>query len=199
MKKIAVFILVLIFSATAFSANYVVQPVAGGFLVPTKVINGDTVFLFELPPIYVFPPMKFKNKREEKFYWRTVRDVKKVLPYSKLISKLIHEMNDTLMRIPTEKERKAFLRQWEKTTYKKYYSQFTRMTLNQGKLLIRLVDRECQTSSYELIRAYRGRFTAGFYQMFAKLFGADLKSTFGTGKDDKTIERIIFLVEAGQL
>lgn len=73
------------------------------------------------------------------------------------------------------------------------------MTLNQGKLLIRLVDRECQTSSYDLIRAYRGSFSAGFYQMFAKLFGADLKSKFGTGRDDKIIERIIILVEAGQL
>ena len=91
------------------------------------------------------------------------------------------------------------MRQWEKTTYRKYYKEFTHMTLNQGKLLIRLVDRECQTSSYELIRAYRGSFSAGFYQMFAKLFGADLKSKFGTGRNDKIIERIIILVEAGQL
>lgn len=168
-----------------------------GTLMRAVVSHGDTIFL--LPPVYAFPPMKFKNKREEKFYWRTVRDVKKVLPYSKMIRGLVQEVNDTLMRIPTKKERDRYMRQWEKTTYKKYYKEFTHMTLNQGKLLIRLVDRECQTSSYDLIRAYRGRFSAGFYQMFAKLFGADLKSKFGTGRDDKIIERIIILVEAGQL
>lgn len=168
-----------------------------GTLMRAVVSHGDTIFL--LPPVYAFPPMKFKNKREEKFYWRTVRDVKKVLPYSKMIRGLVQEVNDTLMRIPTKKERDRYMRQWEKTTYRKYYKEFTHMTLNQGKLLIRLVDRECQTSSYDLIRAYRGSFSAGFYQMFAKLFGADLKSKFGTGRDDKIIERIIILVEAGQL
>lgn len=172
-------------------------PESNGTLVCAVVSHGDTVFV--LPTVYAFPPMKFKNKREEKFYWRTVRDVKKVLPYSKLISTLVQEVNDTLMRIPTKKERDRYMRQWEKTTYRKYYKEFTHMTLNQGKLLIRLVDRECQTSSYELIRAYRGSFSAGFYQMFAKLFGADLKSKFGTGRNDKIIERIIILVEAGQL
>lgn len=172
-------------------------PESNGTLVRAVVSHGDTVFV--LPTVYAFPPMKFKNKREEKFYWRTVRDVKKVLPYSKLISTLVQEVNDTLMRIPTKKERDRYMRQWEKTTYRKYYKEFTHMTLNQGKLLIRLVDRECQTSSYDLIRAYRGSFSAGFYQMFAKLFGADLKSKFGTGRDDKIIERIIILVEAGQL
>lgn len=172
-------------------------PESNGTLVRAVVSHGDTVFV--LPTVYAFPPMKFKNKREEKFYWRTVRDVKKVLPYSKLINTLVQEVNDTLMRIPTKKERDRYMRQWEKTTYRKYYKEFTHMTLNQGKLLIRLVDRECQTSSYELIRAYRGSFSAGFYQMFAKLFGADLKSKFGTGRNDKIIERIIILVEAGQL
>ena len=172
-------------------------PESNGTLVRAVVSHGDTVFV--LPTVYAFPPMKFKNKREEKFYWRTVREVKKVLPYSKLISTLVQEVNDTLMRIPTKKERDRYMRQWEKTTYRKYYKEFTHMTLNQGKLLIRLVDRECQTSSYELIRAYRGSFSAGFYQMFAKLFGADLKSKFGTGRNDKIIERIIILVEAGQL
>ena len=172
-------------------------PESNGTLVRAVVSHGDTVFV--LPTVYAFPPMKFKNKREEKFYWRTVRDVKKVLPYSKLINTLVQEVNDTLMRIPTKKERDRYMRQWEKTTYRKYYKEFTHMTLNQGKLLIRLVDRECQTSSYELIRAYRGSFSAGFYQMFAKLFGADLKSKFGTGRNDKIIERIIILVEGGQL
>ncbi len=196
MKRAAIIVAVC---ATVVAAN-ATTPAAMSLaanVVPMRIINGDTVF--QLPPVYVFPPMKFKNKRQERFYWRTVRDVKKVLPYSKMISGLVQEVNDTLMRIPTQKERDRYMRQWEKTTYKKYYKEFTQMTLNQGKLLIRLVDRECQTSSYELIRAYRGNFSAGFYQVFAKMFGADLKKKFGDSDDDKIIERIIFLVEAGQL
>ncbi len=196
MKRTAIIAIVCAATAAASATNPTATPLAAN-VVPMRVINGDTVF--QLPPVYVFPPMKFKNKRQERFYWRTVRDVKKVLPYSKMISGLVQEVNDTLMRIPTQKERDRYMRQWEKTTYKKYYKEFTQMTLNQGKLLIRLVDRECQTSSYELIRAYRGSFTAGFYQLFAKLLGADLKKKFGDNDDDKIIERIIFLVEAGQL
>jgi hypothetical protein len=109
------------------------------------------------------------------------------------------ETNDTLMRLPTKKEQKRFMRQYEKTVYKKYEPIFKKMTFQQGKLLIRLIDRECEASSYELIKAYRGGFRAAFWQLFAKMFGADLKSDFGSGKDDAMIERIIVLVEAGQL
>lgn len=195
--KRTLFIMVLCTATAAVcAANHVFVPPAAN-MIPMRIIGGDTVF--QLPPVYVFPPMKFKNKRQERFYWRTVRDVKKVLPYSKMIKQLVQEVNDTLVHIPTKKERDRYMRRWEQTTYKKYYKEFAQMTLNQGKLLIRLVDRECQTSSYELIRAYRGSFSAGFYQLFARMLGADLKKKFGENDDDKIIERIIFLVEAGQL
>jgi hypothetical protein len=88
---------------------------------------------------------------------------------------------------------------FEKRIYKQEYGRMSKLTLRQGILLMRLIDRECDASSYELIKAYRGSFTAGFYQMFAKLFGANLKVEFGSNKDDATIERIINLIESGQL
>lgn len=160
---------------------------------------GDTVLLVDLPTVYCFPPYKFKNKKEEQYYWRLVRDVKKTLPLSKLVRQVIVEVNDTLMRIPTVKERNKYMKKFERETYKKYEPTFKNMTFRQGKLLIRLIDRECEASSYELIRAYRGSFRAGFWQFFAKMFGADLKSAFGNNKDDEMIERIILLVENGQL
>ena len=128
-----------------------------------------------------------------------VRDVKKTLPYSKLITKTIQETNDTLMRITNKRERDRYMRKFEKEIYKKNESSFKNMTFSQGKLLIRLIDRECDATSYELIRAYRGSFTAGFYQLFAKIFGADLKAEYGSGKNDALIERIILQVESGQL
>lgn len=161
--------------------------------------NGDTIALYELPTVWVYPPMKFKNKREEKFYWRTVRDVKKTLPLSKYIKEVIIATNDTLMKLPSKHERDKYMRGFEKRIYKQEYGRMSKLTLRQGMLLIRLVDRECDATGYELIKAYRGSFTAGFYQMFAKMFGASLKTEYGSHKDDATIERIINLVESGQL
>jgi hypothetical protein len=167
--------------------------------VKAVVENGDTIALYELPTVWVYPPMKFKNKREEKFYWRTVRDVKKTLPLSKYIKEVIIVTNDTLMMLPTKQERDKYMRGFEKRIYKQEYGRMSKLTLRQGMLLIRLVDRECDATGYELIKAYRGSFTAGFYQMFAKMFGASLKTEFGSHEDDATIERIINLVESGQL
>lgn len=161
--------------------------------------NGDTIAISELPTVWVYPPMKFNNKREEKFYWRTVRDVKRTLPLSKYIKEVIIVTNDTLMMLPTKRERDKYMRGFEKRIYKQEYDRMSKLTLRQGMLLIRLVDRECDATGYELIKAYRGSFTAGFYQMFAKMFGASLKTEYGSHKDDATIERIINLVESGQL
>ena len=170
-----------------------------GYRVPIEVLGSDTIFLFQLHSVYIFPPMKFKNKQQEKYYWKLVRDVKKTLPYSKLITKVIKETNDTLIHMRSDRDRDRYMKKFEKEIYKKYESSFKRMTFSQGKLLIRLIDRECDATSYELIKVYRGSFTAGFYQLFAKMFGADLKSEYGSGKNDELIERIILQVESGQL
>ena len=167
--------------------------------VKATIENGDTIALYELPTVWVYPPMKFKNKQQEKFYWRTVRDVKKTLPLSKYIKEVIIATNDTLMMLPTKHERDKYMRGFEKRIYKQEYGRMSKLTLRQGMLLIRLVDRECDATGYELIKAYRGACTAGFYQMFAKMFGASLKTEYGSHKDDATIERIINLVESGQL
>ena len=163
------------------------------------VINGDTMPHYVLNTVYCYPQMKFKNKKQEKYYWRLVYDVKKTLPLSYYIKDLIRETNDTLMRLPSKRARDKYMKGFEKRIYQANYDRMSKMTLRQGTLLMRLVDRECDASSYELIKAYRGSFRAGFYQMFAKMCGANLKQKFGDNKDDEMIERIITLVEAGQL
>jgi len=182
----------------ANSAN-IVPPASGGFLVRMIVIDGDTMIYEELPMIYCYAPLKFKNKKEEEFYWRTVRDVKRVLPLSKYIKGVIEQTNKTLMELPNKISRDNYMKKFEKRLYKENEAEFSKLTLNQGKLLIRLVDRECNATSYQLIKAYRGSFRAGFWQLFAKLFGANLKTDFGNTEEDKIIERIINLVEAGQI
>ena len=188
-----------ILASTTQQTELIPAPKALKKQVKAIIENGDTVALYELPTVWVYPPMKFKNKREEKYYWRTVRDVKKTLPLSKYIKEVIIATNDTLMMLPTKQERDKYMRGFEKRIYKQEYGRMSKLTLRQGMLLIRLVDRECEATTFELIKAYRGSFTAGFYQMFAKMFGASLKTEFGSHKDDATIERIINLVESGQL
>ena len=91
------------------------------------------------------------------------------------------------------------MKNFEKRIYKENETKFKDLTLNQGKLIIRLLDRETNNTSYELIKAYRGSFSAGFWQVFALVLGADLKTKYGTKEEDAVIERVIVLVEAGQL
>lgn len=195
----ALFCSIMVFATTTEQSKLVRAENGQIKRVKAVIENGDTIAIYQLPTLWVYPKMKFKNKREEKHYWRTVRDVKKTLPLSKYIKEVIIATNDTLMKLPTKRERDKYMQGFEKRIYKQEYGRMSKLTLRQGILLMRLIDRECDASSYELIKAYRGSFTAGFYQMFAKLFGANLKVEFGSNKDDATIERIINLIESGQL
>lgn len=159
----------------------------------------DTLYLATLHDIYVFPPIKFKNKRQEQFYWRTVRDVKKTLPYAKLIALEMQRTNAALAQFSTQKEQREYIRKYEKGLFKKYEPAFRKMTARQGQLLMKLVDRECNKTSYELIKLYKGSVTAFFWQGFARIFGNNLKAEYDALDQDRITERIILLVEAGQL
>jgi len=165
---------------------------------PAYVENGDTILALRLPMVHVYPELNFASKKQEQFYWRTVRDVKRTLPYAKAIGQTLREINDDMKNM-SEKEQKEYMKSKENNLIKKYEPELKNLTLSQGKLLIRLVDRECEKTSYELIREYRGSVRAALWQGFARLFGANLKSTFGKDEEDMIIERVIILVEAGQL
>lgn len=164
-----------------------------------QVRDGDTLFLAYLHDVYVYPKMKFKNKRQERFYWRTVRDVKKTLPYAKLISKEMAQADIELAKIPDKKERKKYWKKKEKELFRKYEKDFRNMTASQGQMLMKLMDRESDRTSYELIKQYRGKASADFWQFVAKLFKNDLKEEYDGNDKDRIVERVINLVEAGQL
>lgn len=164
-----------------------------------QVRDGDTLFLAYLHDVYVYPKMKFKNKRQERFYWRTVRDVKKTLPYAKMISKEMAQADIELAKIPDKKERKKYWKKKEKELFKKYEKDFRNMTASQGQMLMKLMDRESDRTSYELIKQYRGKASADFWQFVAKLFKNDLKEEYDGNDKDRIVERVINLVEAGQL
>ena len=200
MNILKVLVVIMAFAVSSFSVYG--QSTSGEStlsVVQAIIIGNDTVPYFVLPTYYCYPPLKFKNKKEEQFYWRTVRDVKVVLPYVRHIRKVMEKTNEALMSMPDKASRDAYMKNFEKRIYKENETKFKDLTLNQGKLIIRLLDRETNNTSYELIKAYRGSFSAGFWQVFALVLGADLKTKYGTKEEDAVIERVIVLVEAGQL
>lgn len=179
--------------------SVVKKPVNGRYHFITE--QGDTALMVVLNNVTVFPPMKFKNKKQEEFYWRTVRDVKRTLPYAKLIAETLLETYEYIETLPTQKEREAHLSQMEKEIFAQYKPQLKKFTKSQGKMLVKLINRETNQSSYNILKAFLGSFRAGFWQTFGKFFGVSLKTSYKPDKnaDDAIIERVCILVEQGQL
>lgn len=170
-----------------------------GYMVPVCVYQGDTIPSLRMPTLYVFKPLKFKNEKQRKEYNRLVRNVKKTLPIAKEVNRAIIETYEYLQTLPDEKARQKHLKLVEKSVKEQYTPVMKKLTFSQGKLLIKLIDRETNSSSYELIKAFLGPFRAGFYQAFAALFGASLKKEYCPEDEDAMVERVVLLVESGQI
>jgi len=164
-----------------------------------EVINGDTIPVAVLGSVYSFPKEDFQNATEERYYWKLVRDVKIVYPLSRIVYFTLLETMDYIETIPDQKEREKHLRRMEKDLVKEYEPVLRKMTYTQGKILLKLINRECNSSPFDLIKAYRGSFTASFWQGVASLFHADLKSGYDPSSKDYTLERIVIKIEQGQL
>lgn len=165
------------------------------------VIDGDTVLMLVFNEIDVYPPLRFKNKKEEEFYWRTVRDVRKALPYAKLIAETLTETYEYLQTFESEKERKAYLKEMEGEVFNQYKPALKRFTKGQAKILVKLIGRETNQSGYDILKAFLGTTRAVFYHGFGKLFGVNINGKYrpDKNKEDATIERIATLIEQGQL
>ncbi|MDE5903096.1 MAG: DUF4294 domain-containing protein [Muribaculaceae bacterium] len=151
--------------------------------------------------VVVYPPMKFKNKKEEEFYWRTVRDVRKTLPLAKLCFTTLCETYEYIQTIPDPKKREAHLNRLESEIFEQYKPVMKTMTKNQGKILLKLINRETDQSSFNIVKAFLGSFRAGFWQTFGRFFGMNLKAGFHPDKnrEDAIIDRVATLIEQGAL
>ena len=170
-----------------------------GYLVPACIYEGDTIASLRMPTLYCFKPLKFKNKRQRQQYTRLVRNVKKTLPIAKEVNRAIIETYEFLQTLPDEKSRQKHLQAVEKSVKEQYTPRMKKLTFSQGKLLIKLINRETDSSSYELVKAFPGPFKAGFYQAFAAIFGASLKKEYHPEGEDAMVEQIVLLVESGQI
>lgn len=162
---------------------------------------GDTVRMTIFNDVTVFPALRFKNKKQEEFYWRTVRDVRKTLPYAKLAFSALTETYEYIQTIPDKKTREAHLKRLEKDIVEQYKPVVKKMTKNQGKILLKLINRETDQNSYHIVKAFLGSLRASFYQAIGKIFGMNMKSGFHPDKneEDAIIDRIATLIEEGQL
>ncbi|WP_165156412.1 DUF4294 domain-containing protein [Parabacteroides sp. ZJ-118] len=162
-----------------------------------QLYEGDTIAVVNLREVFVYPQVKFKNKREQVRYNKLVRDVKRTLPYAKMVYDTLIETYEYMETLPDDKARQAHLKRMEKELFAQYKPELRKLSFSQGKLLIKLIDRECNQSSYNLLKAYLGSFRAGFWNLFAGLFGASLKTEYDPKGKDAMTERVVVLVENG--
>ena len=132
-----------------------------------------------------------------KEYWRMVNDVKKTLPIAKAARDLLVQVYDTIQVMPKSKDQKKYFKKLEKDLFAQYKPQLKRLNYRQGKLLVRLIDRECHRPSYSLIREFLGKTRAFFWQSFGALFGVSLKGVWEPDGKDKELEDICIQVEHG--
>ncbi len=163
------------------------------------IIDGDTMWTYLMPELPVYRPKVFKSERERRRYTRLIYNVKRVLPLARKANMMLQETYEVLETLPTKREKDEHIKAVERDIRKQYTPEMKKLTFSQGKLLIKLVDRECNQTSFEIVKAFLGPFRAGFYQVFAWTFKASLKKHYDPEGDDAEIERIVRQIEAGQL
>ena len=165
-----------------------------------KVLEGgDSILYMEMNNVYVFPPVEFKSERQRGAFMRLVKNVKTVLPIAKEARQIMMETAEYLETLPSDQARQEHMKRVEKSIMAEYKPRMKKLSYSQGKLLIKLIYRESHSSGYELIQAFLGPMRAGFYQAFAWAFGASLKKEYDPEGVDRLTERVVLMVEAGQL
>lgn len=158
------------------------------------VERGDSIPMIHALPVYVFSrPVDLRR------YRRLVDAVKKVYPIAKIAKTRMAEMEEELCRLPTKKAQKAYIKEVYHQIKDEYTPVLKHMTRTQGRVLLKLIDRETEYTAYEVLREFRGGFVAGFWQGVSRIFGQDLKSEYDKQNEDRMIEQIVIYYEAGLL
>lgn len=161
----------------------------------------DTVYLNALPSVTIthrwrprFAPLSSAEKSK---YWRRIRDVKKVVPYVDLICDLLVETYEYMETLPSNRDRRKHLKRFEKELKEQYMPEMKKLTLSQGQLMMKLIDRELGSTPYQIIKAFYGPFKATFYSLFAEVYGGKLNSKYDPryNRDDALTERILYLYQ----
>lgn len=169
--------------------------------IPMQVIieNGDTILVSSIEEVFIFSEPVFNNRRDFRRYQRLIYNLKIVYPYAKLASRKLESVNAHFLTLENERQRREYIKQVEMELMAEFEDELRKLTLTQGRLLIKLIDRETGNTSYDLIKELRGSFTAFFWQSLARFFGTNLKTTFDKEGEDKLINQILIMIDNGQL
>ncbi|HOI31556.1 MAG: DUF4294 domain-containing protein [Bacteroidales bacterium] len=191
---------VMLFQTSAWSQQIVdTTDLTDTLVVLAKVEHGDTTLILTLPEVNVYAMRLFDNRRDIRKVERLIYHVKKAYPYAKLAGIKLREYDKQLVNAVNDRERRRIMRQAEKEINEEFGGELRNLTFTQGKILLKLIDRETGNTSYDLVKELRGGFTAFFYQGFARLWGYNLKSDYDPEGEDELIETIVTLIEHGQL
>lgn len=163
------------------------------------VENGDTIIKKRLKEIWVYPGMNSMSQRQQRRFWRYVYKIKKVYPYARRANELLKEYEPEYSKLVSRREQRKMMKEIERQLLDEYKDDLKKFTLSEGRLLIKLIDRETGRTSYSLIKDFRGSFSAFFWQTIARLFKNDLKSEYNPEGEDRIIEEVIRMIENGQL
>jgi len=161
--------------------------------------DGVTMPEVEIKEVTVVARPRTARRNEYRKYERLIYNIKRVYPYALMVRIKLNQVNEDMKNITDEKKRKNYIKDVEKDVFAEYEDDIQEMTITQGRLLIKLIDRETQNTSYALIRDYRGKFTAAFWQGIARIFGTNLKEEYDPYGEDALIELIIIDIDAGRL
>jgi len=164
---------------------------------PVTIMNGDTLPTVNMGTVFVIEKKVFKSKSDQRKYDRLERYVTKVYPYAKLAGDLLQSYNDTLVTIKNEVKRKAYMKKVEAELKTQFEGELKKLTVMQGVILVKLIDRETGESSYELVKELRGSMSAFLWQSLARLFGQNLKLKYDPNGEDRDIENIVIMLENG--
>jgi hypothetical protein len=165
--------------------------------------NGDTIPHVRLQPVYCFAKPKFKNARQERRYYqeyaRMVYNMKKVYPYAQLAKQKLAEMDAEFVLLKDSKAKKAYIKKMEKEIFQEFEQPLRKLTISQGRMLIKLIDRETGRTGYQIVKELRGGFSAFFWQSVAVIFDSSLKMQFDAEGQDKMLNQLLILYESGVL
>lgn len=166
---------------------------------PAEMYNGELIASLWIQEVIIYPPLVFSNDKQRAEYSRLVRDVKKAMPYAHDVSNMIIETYEYMETLPDEKAKKKHLGTVQKYVMDTYKPCMKKLTKNQGKILVKLIDRECNVSTYDIVKSLAGPFKAGIWNAFAGVFGNSLKQEYDPEGGDRLLERIVVQVQQGGL
>ncbi len=161
--------------------------------------DGDTLIHVPIKEIIIREPFIFKSRRQKRRYSRLARYVKKVYPYSKIVSRQMEEIHFNMHKYNTKKEKSYYLKKKEKELKKEFEGELRKLTFSQGRILIKLINRETGQTTYEIVKQLKGSLSAIFWQSIARIFHSNLKLEYDPKGDDKMIEDIVIRIENGTL